>query len=54
MAKIIRFHELGGPEVLRIEDEVSRLPGKGEARIKVQAAGLNRSEAMYMRDQYVQ
>jgi len=37
MAKIVRFHEIGGPEVLKIEEGPSRKPGKGEAKLRVQA-----------------
>jgi FAD/FMN-containing dehydrogenase len=29
MAKIVRFHRIGGPEVLQIEEVPSREPGKG-------------------------
>jgi NADPH:quinone reductase-like Zn-dependent oxidoreductase len=54
MPKIVRFHEVGGPEVLRIEDQPSKQPGKGEVRLKVQAVGLNRAESMFMRGQYVE
>lgn len=54
MPKIARFHEMGGPEVLRIEEETPKQPGKGEVRLKVQAVGLNRAESMFMRGQYVE
>ena len=54
MPKIVRFHEIGGPEVLRIEEETPRQPGKGEVRLKVQAVGLNRAESMFMRGQYLE
>jgi NADPH:quinone reductase-like Zn-dependent oxidoreductase len=54
MAKIVRFRELGGPEVLRIEEEPSKQPGKGEVRLRVRAIGLNRAEALFMRGQYVE
>jgi len=47
MSKIVRFHRLGGPEVLQIDDIEVREPGAGEVRIKVRALGLNRAEAMY-------
>ncbi len=30
MARIVRFHEMGGPEVLKIEEEPPKQPGKGE------------------------
>ena len=37
MAKILRFHQFGGPEVLKIEEAPSRKPGKGDAKSRVQA-----------------
>ena len=45
MARVVRFHETGGPEVLRIEDLPPREPGPAEVRINVEAIGLNRDEA---------
>ena len=39
--KAIRVQETGGPEVLGIEEVESPEPGAGEARIRVEAAGLN-------------
>ncbi len=39
--KAIRIHQVGGPQVLRLEDIPVPQPGPGEARIKVQAAGVN-------------
>src|SRR5947209_627401 len=53
MPKLIRFHETGGPEVLKIEDVTPQQPGKGEVRLKVQAIGLNRAESMFYRGQYL-
>ncbi|MGC2162727.1 MAG: zinc-dependent alcohol dehydrogenase family protein [Silvibacterium sp.] len=52
MPKIIRFHELGGPEVLKFENEPTRQPGKDEVKLRVQAVGLNRAETLYARGQY--
>jgi len=52
MAKAIRIHALGGPEVLQIEDLEIGEPGPGEVRIKVEAVGLNRAEAMYRAGRY--
>ncbi len=40
MPKIVRFHETGGPEVLKIEDLPLVQPGEGEVRLKVEAIGL--------------
>ena len=42
MPKIIRFDRLGGPEVLKIQEEPTKQPSNGEVRIRVQAVGLNR------------
>jgi len=41
MTKAIRFHQTGGPEVLKWEDVAVGDPGPGEARIKHHAVGLN-------------
>jgi len=41
MTKTIRFHETGGPEVLRVEDVDVGEPGRGEARVRHLACGLN-------------
>jgi NADPH:quinone reductase-like Zn-dependent oxidoreductase len=52
MAKVVRIHTLGGPEVLQIEDIDVGEPGAGEVRIQVEAVGLNRAEAMYRAGRY--
>ena len=54
MPKIVRFHQLGGPEVLKIEEFPSQQPGKGEVRLRVQAVGLNRAESMFYHGQYLE
>ena len=54
MAKIVRFHHVGGPEVLKIEDVPSRQPSKGEVSLSVQAIGLNRAESMFMHGYYLE
>ena len=54
MPKIVRFHKLGGPEVLKIEEETAKQPRKGEVRLQVQAVGLNRAELMFIRGQYLE
>lgn len=54
MSSIVRFHQLGGPEVLQIEDATPQEPGRGEVRLRVQAAGLNRAEALFTRGQYLE
>ena len=52
MAKVVRIHTLGGPEVLQIEEMAVGEPGPGEVRIRVEAVGLNRAEAMYRAGRY--
>jgi NADPH2:quinone reductase len=37
----IRIHQVGGPDVLRVEDVPVPVPGPGEVLIKVEAAGVN-------------
>jgi NADPH:quinone reductase-like Zn-dependent oxidoreductase len=54
MAKIVRFHQTGEPEVLKLEELPLSEPGRGEVRLKVQAIGLNRAEVMYRRGQYLE
>jgi len=52
MARVMRVHRLGGPEVLQIDELEVGDPGPGEVRIKVEAVGLNRAEAMYRAGRY--
>lgn len=53
MALRVQFYELGGPEVLRLEDIPIGSPGPGELRLKVQAIGLNRAEVNFRRGSYI-
>ncbi len=41
MAKAIRFHKTGGPEVLQLDDVEIGAPGEGQAKIRHAAIGLN-------------
>jgi NADPH:quinone reductase-like Zn-dependent oxidoreductase len=52
MARVVMVHELGGPEVLQIEEVEVGTPKEGEVRIQVQAIGLNRAEAMFRAGRY--
>src|SRR4051794_9254842 len=54
MARIIRFHQHGGPEVLRIEHADVAAPGPGEVRIRIMALGLNRAEALMRSGAYIE
>lgn len=54
MPRIVRFHQLGGPENLKIEDVPQQPPGPGEVRLRVHAVGLNRAEALFVRGRYLE
>ncbi|MBY8824922.1 zinc-dependent alcohol dehydrogenase family protein [Sphingomonas colocasiae] len=53
MAKVFRFHELGGPEVLRLEDIEIGDPGPGEVKLRIEAIGVNRGEAAMRGGHYI-
>jgi putative PIG3 family NAD(P)H quinone oxidoreductase len=42
----------GGPEVLRLEEVPDPVPGPGEALVEVNAAGINRADAMQREGRY--
>ncbi|MER8584195.1 zinc-dependent alcohol dehydrogenase family protein [Mesorhizobium sp. M1338] len=54
MVRVVRFHQHGGPEVLRIEDVELPRPGPGEVQIRVKALGLNRAEALLRAGAYIE
>lgn len=54
MPKAIRFTQLGGPEVLRIESIPERQPAAGEVLLAVETIGLNRAESMYFHGVYME
>lgn len=39
--EVIRVHEFGGPEALRLDDVPLPEPGAGQVRVRVEAAGVN-------------
>ena len=47
MAKAVRFHETGGPEVLRYEDVEVGEPGPGQVRLRHEAVGLNFADTYF-------
>jgi NADPH:quinone reductase-like Zn-dependent oxidoreductase len=51
VAKAVRIHETGGPDVLRYEDVQVGGPGPGEARVRHVAVGLNYADT-YFRSGY--
>lgn len=54
MTIVVRFHEVGGPEVLRLEDLEVPAPGAAEVKLKVEAIGLNRAELAFRSGRYLQ
>ncbi|MFB9512874.1 zinc-dependent alcohol dehydrogenase family protein [Streptomyces purpureus] len=50
--KAVLFHEIGGPEVLRVEDVPLGPPGPGEVLFRVDAIGLNRADALFRAGTY--
>lgn len=54
MARAVRFHQHGDPEVLRIETVDVPPPAAGEVQIRVRALGLNRAEALLRKGTYIE
>lgn len=54
MARVVRFHQTGGPEVLKIEELEVGAPGPQEIQVRVEAIGLNRAEASFRAGQYLE
>jgi NADPH2:quinone reductase len=54
MPKAVRFGKLGGPEVLEVQEVSLREPGAGEAKLRVEAVGMNRAESMYFHGHYME
>jgi NADPH:quinone reductase-like Zn-dependent oxidoreductase len=54
MTRVVRFHKLGGPEVLQFDELEVGSPGAGEIRIRVESIGLNRAEALFRAGHYLE
>ncbi|MET9377526.1 zinc-dependent alcohol dehydrogenase family protein [Streptomyces sp. NPDC002992] len=54
MTVAVRFHEYGGPEVLRLESVEVGEPGPGEVLIRVDAIGVNRAEVLFRGGHYIE
>lgn len=54
MSRVVRFHSLGGPDVLRLEEREIPEPDAGEVLIKVEAIGLNRADVMFRTGRYLE
>lgn len=47
MSAMVRFHEIGGPETLRLDEVDPPQPGSGEVQIRTHALALNRADVMF-------
>ena len=54
MSRTIKFARAGGPEVLEFVEVKAPAPGANEVHIKVKAIGINRAEAMWRVDDYIE
>ena len=54
MSRTIKFAKAGGPEVLEFVEAEVPAPGPSEVRITVKAIGINRAEAMWRADAYIE
>ncbi|MGA5036685.1 zinc-dependent alcohol dehydrogenase family protein [Streptomyces capoamus] len=54
MAATVRFHETGGPEVLRLEDVEPGEPGPGEVLLRIEAIGVNRADGLFRGGVYIE
>ena len=52
MAKVVRFYEAGGPDVLRVEEQPVGKPGDGEVRIRHLAVGMNFADTYFRQGYY--
>ncbi len=52
--KAIRIHQTGDPQALRYEEVPQPEPGAGEARVKIEAAGVNYIDTYHRNGQYGQ
>jgi len=52
--RVVRFREIGAPEVLSIVKEPPAQPGPGEVLLRVEAIGLNRAEAAFRAGRYLE
>jgi NADPH2:quinone reductase len=52
MAKAVRLHQTGGPEVLKLEDVEVGEPGPGQVRLRHVAVGLNYADTYFRNGTY--
>ncbi|WP_292773097.1 zinc-dependent alcohol dehydrogenase family protein [Methylophaga sp. UBA5100] len=54
MSKVARFHQMGGPEVLQLDEMDLAAPQADEVLVEVNTIGLNRAEVMFRNGQYLE
>src|SRR3989442_6615886 len=54
MSRIVEFAKAGGPEVLEFKDIEGPTPADDEVRIRAKAIGINRAQAMWREDSYIE
>ena len=50
--KAVLLRQIGGPELLTVEDVTAPEPGPGEVRVRLQASALNRRDVWITLNQY--
>jgi NADPH2:quinone reductase len=53
MSRVVRVHEYGGPEVLRIEQQTLDAPGQGQVRLRHTAIGVNFADISMLQGRYL-
>lgn len=53
MARVYRFHEYGGPEVLRLEDIPLAALDADDVHVKIKTIGLNRADSTFRSNTYI-
>ena len=51
--KAVRFHTIGSPEVLRVDDVDKPKPGPGQVLVKVHVVGVNFADTLLRRGTYI-
>jgi NADPH:quinone reductase len=50
--QVVRIHQTGGPEVMRLEEAPTPEPGQGQVRVRLAAAGVNFIDIYHRSGQY--
>ncbi|HEU4406962.1 MAG TPA: zinc-dependent alcohol dehydrogenase family protein [Polyangiaceae bacterium] len=52
--RVIRFEQLGGPEVLTLRQEPRAEPGEGQVRLAIEAVGVSQADALFRQGRYLE